>query len=355
MNPALPGIRKIAVLRPSAVGDFVFALPALHALRTAYPEAFIVYIGKQWHADFLATRPSPVDRVAVIPATPGVGAPADAALPGDAARRFVRTMRRAEFDLALQLFGGGRYSNPFVTSLRAGMTIGLKAADAAPLDRWVPYGGVGNTRLRLLEVAALAGAYAWHAEPELTVTEADRKQAELALPAGQARRLVLLQPGASDLRRRWPAERFAAVADALAQDGTLIAVNGTQDEAPLVRAVIGAMRHRAVDLSGKLSLAGLCGLLERCALLISNDTGPLHLGLAIGTPCVGVYWLTNLIESSPLRQHRHRAALSVRVQCAVCGAANLKARCAHDASFVDDVSADEVIALSMELLHSSWT
>lgn len=352
MNPALPDVRKIAVLRPSAVGDFVFALPALHAFRNTYPEAQIVYIGKQWHADFLKARPGPVDRVAVMPPTAGVGAPPDALLPEEPGRQFIAAMQREQFDLAVQLFGGGRYSNPYVAALGAGLCIGLKAADAAPLDKWVPYGGLANTRLRLLEVAELAGARAWHAEHELSVTGSDRLQAARVLPV-TAQRLVLLQPGSSDARRCWPPAHFAAVGDALAQDGALVAVNGTAHEAPLVRAVVKAMRHRAIDLSGELSLSGLCGLLERCALLISNDTGPLHLGLAIGTPCVGIYWFTNLIESAPLRQQRHRGAMSHRVHCPVCGAENLKTRCAHDASFVADVRPDEVIALAIELLRST--
>ena len=57
------GVRKIAVFRPNAVGDFVFSLSALHALRRAYPDAELVLLGLPWHAAFLADRPGPVDRV----------------------------------------------------------------------------------------------------------------------------------------------------------------------------------------------------------------------------------------------------------------------------------------------------
>lgn len=347
----VPGVRKIAVLRPNAVGDFVFALPALHALRNAYPEAQIIYIGKQWHAGFLQGRPGPVDRVVVIPPIPGVGAAPEADADTASVQAFVRAMREEEFDLAFQLYGGGRYSNPFIKRLGARLAIGLKAADAEPLDRWLPYGQPQNKRLQFLEAVALAGADTLRLGRELQVTDCDRREAAEILRLTQSKPLIVLQPGASDARRRWSAQRYAAVADALAQEGALIAVNGTEDEAALVRDVIGCMDHAALDLAGKLSLPGLCGLLERASLLLSNDTGPLHLALAIGTPCVGIYWLMNLYESAPLQQERHRAALSVRAHCPVCGAENLVTRCPHDASFVDEVTVEEVTALALELLH----
>ncbi len=347
--PPLSDVKKIAVLRPNAVGDFVFSLPCLHALRRTYAAAQIVYIGQAWHAAFLRGRPGPVDTVAVLPPCPGVGAPPQAQIDSQPIQQFIDVMRASQFDLAVQIYGGGRYANPFIQRLDARFAIGMKAADAAPLDRWIFYGPLQNRRLQMLEVASLAGAHMLCMERELQVTDQDRQEAAQVLPLEPAKPLVMLQPGANDQRRRWPAERFAAVADALAGAGARIAVNGTRQEAQVVRAVIERMHTPAVDLCGKLSLSGLCGLLERTALLVSNDTGPLHLALAIGTPCVGIYWLTILMESAPLRQDRHRAALSVRIHCPVCGAENLQARCAHDASFVDGVSIEEVSGLAMDL------
>lgn len=345
----LPGVRKIAVLRPNAVGDFVFSLPCLHALRSAYPDARIVYIGRQWHADFLADRPGPVDEVMILPPIPGIGAAPDATLDPLPAQGFVRAMRDAAFDLALQIYGGGLFSNPFIMQFGARLTVGMKAPDAAPLDRWVAYGELQNRRLQMLEVAALAGAATVRIGRELHVIDADRRQAAdvLAIPPG--RPLVMLQPGASDPRRRWPAERFAAVGDAFAREGALVAVNGSAEESSVIAEVIERMRHPAINLGGKLSLSGLCGLLERASLLVSNDTGPLHLALAIGTPSVGIYWLTNVLESAPLRQAGHRAAMSLRVHCPMCGEENLKTRCPHDVSFVDGVSVDETLSLAMSL------
>lgn len=367
----LAGVRKIAVLRPNAVGDFVFALPALHALKRAYPDAELVLLGLPWHAAFLAGRPGPVDRVIVVPPMAGVGLPPDVPplpeAPGDAspadgpAQRFVAAMRAEAFDIACQMYGGGRHSNPLVAAFGARLTIGARAGDAPPLDRWVRHAEPNNRRLALLDIAALAGAADVTLGQELAITPADRDEAARVLseagagpapapPLALQAPLVLLQPGSTDPRRCWPAPSFAAVGDALARMGAQLAVNGTAAEAPLVRRVIASMHAPAIDLSGKLGLGGLCGLIERAACVVSNDTGPLHLALAIGTPAVGIFWLTNLIDGTPLRQGLLRAALSLRQDCPECGASNLARRCAHNASFVADVPVGQVVALAAEIL-----
>lgn len=355
-HAALPGVRKIAVLRPNAVGDFVFALPALHALRAAYPGAELVLLGRGWHAAFLANRPGPVDRVVVVPPLPGIGLPAEAP-DHDERDRFVNAMRGEGFDIACQMYGGGRYSNPLVAAFGAGLTVGARADGAPALERWVRYAEPANRRLALLEVASLAGAGVFslgdETGAELALTEGDRRAAAQVLPAEPGERLVVLQPGSTDPRRCWPARGFALVGDALAGMGARVLVNGSADEAPLVRAVCEAMRAPAFDLSGKLDLGGLCGLLARAALVVSNDTGPLHLALALGRPGVGVFWLTNLIDGTPLRQGLLHAALAVRVACPVCGMPNLDSRCAHDASFVADVPVERVVELAVTALRDA--
>jgi ADP-heptose:LPS heptosyltransferase len=344
----LERVRKIVVLCPNQVGDFVFALPALHAFKHTYPDAELVLVGQQWHVDFLHGRPGPVDRVLAMPPYPGVGTAPDSQV-DPAAQAFLERMRAERFDLAVQMFGGGRYSNPFLLQFGAALTIGARADGAPPLDRWVRYAEPNNRRLALLETAALAGASPPWLARELELAGADREEAAAVLPPLPGERLAVLQPGSTDLRRCWPAQRFAAVGDALAEEGAQVAINGSAGEAPLVRAVAGAMRHPAIDLSGRLSLRGLCGLLERARVMVSNDTGPLHLALALGTPSIGIFWLTNLIGGTPLRQGLLRAALSVRVHCPVCGEPNLTSRCPHDPSFVDDVPVEEVVGLATSL------
>lgn len=357
INPArylVDDVRKIAVLRPNAVGDFVFALPALHALKAAYPAAELVLIGKAWHRGFLEGRPGPVDRVVEVPAVPGVGAPVGTVADAPAVDAFVERMRDERFDLALQMFGGGAYSNAFVQRFGARLTAGARTADAPALDRWLHYREPAPRRLALLEIAGLVGAWPGPLPlPELSLTKADRDEAAAALQQGDVpadQRIIVLQPGATDPRRCWPAPRFAALGDMLSENGAHIVVNGSPEEAELVDTVVEAMHYPATGLAGKLGLGGLCALLERARLVVSNDTGPLHLALALGTPSVGIFWLSNLVEGMPLRPSCLHVALADTAHCAVCGHDTLRSRCAHDPGFVDDVSLDQVAALTRAAL-----
>ncbi len=349
----LRDVRKIAVFRPNAVGDFMFALPALHALKHSYPEAELIYLGLPWHVDFLAERTGPVDRTVAIPPLEGISAPVGTGAGNSQAEEFVAAMRSEHVDIALQTYGGGRYANPLISQFGARLTVGMRTPDAAPLDRCLAYGGMVNRRLELLEVAALAGANSWPMNMQLQATDADRQEACALVPSAPGQRLVIVQPAATDPRRCWPARRFAAVADALVEEGALVAINGTAGEARVVESVMESMRHPAINLSGRASLNGLCGLLERAALVVSNDTGPLHMALALGRPCVGIYWFTNLTETAPLCQNEHRSALSTRVDCPICGMVNVADRCEHNVSFVDDVSLEEVTALAIDLFRTS--
>ncbi len=346
-----PAIRKIAVLRANGIGDFVFALPALEALRGAYPDAEIVLLAGGWQAPFLEARPGPVDRVVAVPPSRGVREEPGAIEDPVVLDGFFRGMRDEAFDLAVQLHGGGRHSNPFVRRLGARLAIGLKSADAEPLDRWIPYVYFQPEILRYLEVVGLAGAPPLTIEPRLEVTDADLAESFAVVP-DSSRPIVLLNPGASDPRRRWPAAKFAEVGDALEREGATIVVNGNGPEHCLVSGVIDAMARPALDLCGGLSLGGLAGLLSRCRLVISNDSGPLHLAGAVGAATVGIYWCGNLFTAGPATRARHRPAISWRLECPVCGANTLTDHCAHRASFVDDVRAADVLASAHDLLES---
>jgi ADP-heptose:LPS heptosyltransferase len=342
-------VRKLAVLRANAIGDYLVSLPALEALRAAYPEAELVLLGADWHAGFLAGRPGPVDRCVPVPPTAGVRDDRPPAAPATVDRFFAH-MRAEQFDLAVQLQGGGRHSNPFVRRLGARVTAGSQAPDAPALDRSVPYTGHQHEIHRFLEVAGLVGAPPVTLEPRLQVTAADRAEAAAAL-AGDDRPLVVLHPGANDSRRRWPVERLAVVASELARKGARLTVVGTAADQPLADRLLATLERDAADLTGRLGLGGLAGLLERAILLVGNDSGPRHLAAAVGTATVAVYWWVSLGSYGPLYRARHRAPTAWRLHCPVCGANGLQQDCrsSHDASFVADVTTDEVLAEALDL------
>lgn len=210
-------VRRIAVLRCNAIGDYLMATPALAALRARFPGADLTLLGARWHERFLSGRPGPVDRVRVLPRVDGLaGQPVDAP-PGHALPALLAAARAERYDLAVQLHGGGRVANPLVRALGARRSIGLRADGAPALDADVPYRYYQPEAERFLEVVRLTGADGPAEYPRLAISVAERDAAAALLPG--AGPWVVLHAGASDPRRRWPAGRFAALADALTAVG----------------------------------------------------------------------------------------------------------------------------------------
>ncbi len=146
-------------------------------------------------------------------------------------------------------------------------------------------------------------------------------------------------------------EKFAAVGDALAEAGAEVVVTGTAQEKDLADTVVNLMGFKARNLCDRLSLSGLVGLLSRCKLLVANDTGPLHLAIAVGAPTVGIYWCGNLITAGPMTRKFYRPAISWRLNCPVCHLNCIDHDCEHSASFVDDISIVDVRDAALDLLR----
>ncbi len=349
-----PDVKKIAVLRANAIGDLIFSLPALDALRAAYPAAEIVLLGQQWHSVFFEGRPGPISRVVAVPPLHGIHEEDGRTISWDSAEAegFFERMAAERFDLAIQLHGGGGHSNSLIRRLRARLSVGLRTPDAELLDRWLPFYYYQSEIMRALEVVSLVGAGPVGVEPRLAVLPGDVEESERVVPP-TVTPLVLLHPGAGDGRRRWPVTRFIEVGDALAAAGAKVLVSGSGWEQELVDDIIGQMQQRAQDVCDRLSLRGLAGVLSRCALVVSNDSGPLHVAMAVGAATVGIFWCGNLITAGPMMRAFHRPVISWRLLCPVCGQDCTVRECEHHVSFVADIPTAPVIRHALELLGNA--
>ena len=335
-------VSRIAVLRGGGLGDLIFAIPAMAALKAAYPAASITLLGTPIHKALLEAVKSPVDDVVVLPFAEGVR-------PGEedvaALDVFFTDMRVRNFDLAVQLHGGGRYSNPFLLRLGARHTVGTRTADAASLERTMPYLYYQHEPLRALEVAGFAGAFPVDLEARLA--PADTAAPGAADGAG-AQPLVVIHPGATDLRRRWPAEKFAELAAACASDGSHVAIIGDGSEQELAERVAALAASADVrSLAGALDMGGLVRLLARADVVVANDSGPRHLAQALGVPTVGIFWAGNVINAGALGRSLHRLHASWVTVCPTCGIDVTQVgwtapRCVHDDSVVAGIDVPDV-------------
>lgn len=354
------GIERIAVLRGGGLGDLLFIMPALDALAAAYPGAGITLLGTPVHAALLAGRESPVSDVEILPVGHGIRQPRDGEQenPGDTAE-FLARMQARGFDLAVQLHGGGRNSNPFLLSLGARHTAGTRTPDAVRLERSLPYVLYQHDVLRALEVAGLAGAPPVTLEPHIIPTTAERAEASALAGAGP---VMVIHPGATDPRRRWPAPRFAEVAVRAAADGCRVLVVGDESDrqaaAEIVRRAEEAGVERVSSLAGQLTLSQLTGLLAVSDVVVANDSGPRHLAQAVGARTVGIYWIGNVVNASPLGRAHHRVHISWLTRCPRCGVDVTQVgwtapRCPHDDSHVADIDPDAVYADAAELMATT--
>ncbi|HEX5011853.1 MAG TPA: glycosyltransferase family 9 protein [Planctomycetota bacterium] len=162
------------------------------------------------------------------------------------------------------------------------------------LDRAVRHDPTRHVADTFLALAHAAGLPPPAAGPALRVdaTAAAEVATRLRAALPDAGPLVVLHPGSGDHfpGRRWPPERFAALGRALsAMHGARLVVTGVDAERELVRHVLRGAPADALDLCGRLDAAGLLALLAHADLLVANDTGPVHLADAVGTPCVALY------------------------------------------------------------------
>ncbi len=354
----IPEVRKIFILRALVLGDLVFILPALEALHQAYPQAEFTYAARPWSVEFVKQHLPWIHQVIGIRAAPEDYQDLGFLIYPDDAEWFFPQMRAEKFDIAISMQGGGKNSNPFIKRVGARISIGSREAGAIPLDRWIPHDYYQNDVIRNLDLAALAGADPLTWTPCLNTLPSDREAARPFLENVQ-KPFVVIHSGARDVRRMWPPEKFAEVADACQRDlGMQVLLTGTSVDGKTAYQVEAAMQKKAHNLSDQLSLPALTGILANAALVISNDTGVLHLGLAVGSKAVGLYWGEYISKSMPLSRNCFYPVISWERRCPLCGMflereevvrADVRP-CTHEVSFISSITPEKVMTAARRIL-----
>ncbi len=312
---------SIAVVRAlHGLGDMLCAIPALRALRRARPSARIALIGLPACGWMLDRFGGCVDALLPFPGFPGIP---EQRFCAKALERFIGSVRAARFDLAIQMHGSGRISNAF-TALLGARTMSGYYDPARPHrygPRFLPYPRHGSEVHRCLALTTALDFPSMDDALEFPVTDEDRAalRRHRALTKLEDESVVCIHPGARDQARRWPTERFAAIADRLAADGHRVVLTGTSAERGVAEAVAEAMTHPSINVAGETSLGMLAALLERASLLVANDTGVSHLAAALRVPSVIVFLSSDPERWAPLDLMRHRPVIARRVASAATG------------------------------------
>ncbi|NVE21373.1 glycosyl transferase [Burkholderia glumae] len=350
-------VRRILCVRPDNLGDVLMTTPALHALRHAAPGRRLTLLASGSGAA-LAPFLEDVDEVIRYDA-PWVAQPAGAMRTGQDDQRMITALRERRFDAAVIFTVYSQSPLPAAMLCRlAGIARRLAHCRENPyglLTDWVresePQQHTRHEVARQLDLVRQTGALTADTRMRFRLARHDRLALDATLaargvahPAG----CIVLHPGATAASRRYPAERFGEVAARLARETDVpLLVTGGASEGPLAAAVIEAAgpaaRARLHDLSGALTLGELGALLERAGLLVSNNSGPVHLASALGTPVVDLYALTNPQHAPWQTPHR---VLFRDVECRWCHRGVCPQQ--HHACLLG-VTADEVVAAALEL------
>jgi heptosyltransferase-2 len=333
-------LNKILLRGPNWVGDAVLAIPAMKAIRNAYPQAEVTLLVRPWVAGVFSSAPF-IDRVWSEPRPGGL-------------MDWIRlsgSIRAKGFDLAL-LFPNSFESAAMAFFGRVPQRVGY-ATDGRSwlLTQSIKPGGSKRHQIHYyLELASAVSASVEHPSIEIEASLEERSQArKLLASAGIAadRKFLVLNPGAAyGSAKRWGEDRFAEAGDTLASEFDMdVAIVGSETERSIAERVQALMRCRVTVLNGKTSLETLIGVISESSLVVTNDSGPMHISAALGVPTVAVFGATDDIVTGPWG--RRTRIVKEPVDCSPC----MLRECPIDHRCMTRVSADAVARAARELMR----
>ena len=324
---------RILVVRTDRIGDVVLTTPVLKALRENYPASHIAMMVNPQTKELLEGNPY-LNEVIVYDKDKK-----DKGILGF--WRFVLELKRKRFDLAIVLHTKNRLN--LITYLadikrragyknnKFGFLLTDKLMDIRPL-------GLKHEVDYCLDILRKLGLKISDKIPYIAVKKEDVDSVGNILEAegiggstarfttGRDIKIAAIHPGSSCISKRWPRERFVVLANRLVEDyglKVILIASGEENEA-IANEIAKQIRYPVLNLSGKLSLGQLSALLKRCVIFISNDSGPVHIASAVGTPVVSIFG-RNQAGLSPARWApvgRKDAYLHKEVGCSICLAHN---------------------------------
>ena len=287
--------RRILLVKPSALGDVVHGLPVASLLKRRWPHAHLAWLVSRPFAPLVQTCPA-VDETVVFDRNRGASVHVQRAADADLGRR----LRDGRYDLVVDLQGLFR-SAWFARRTNAPVRVGF----ARPRE-WATWGythrvpekpGIRHAIERNLDVAEALSCGRSPVEFPVETTPADDAAIDDLLKPLQNRPFALLMPGTNWPTKRWPAASFARLALKLQETQGFSTVLAGADDAASARPAFSDVEH--LDAIGRTSVRQLAAMLRRAAIAVTNDSGPMHLAAALGTPVVAAFGPTDPRRTGP--------------------------------------------------------
>lgn len=347
--------KHIAVMRASAVGDFIFVLPFLQTLRAAAPGAKITYIGTSWHKDFGEGRIDSVDEFVV---TEQFNDDYDASIEAT----FPSPLDDATYDVLFQFHDDSEYANAVASRIKSNYRLGFAHNGVSSyLDYALPLPFYMSEYTRYLEFLRYLGINTFEVYPRIPVLPKDYDELKAVMGndyvTDSGPKIAVIHPGAGNIRRRWKPGRFAKVADYLADNDYGVVLTGSRQDLEIVSKVARHMKREVKSVAGLMSVGGLAALFKQTAIVVTNDTGPLHLARFVGAHTVGLYAHPYSQHAAPILTAYDRTLISPQVRCGHCDAlllqhewdappqvtSNTSKMCKHEYSMLSDITVEAVL------------
>ncbi len=291
---------RIGVFRALHLGDMLCAIPALRALRAASPKAHITVIGLPWARELMTRYHCYVDDFVPFPGHPQ--------LPethvGHADYEGFRNTLPTDFDWLIQLHGDGRLTNAIVSEWRARRLAGFVRAGVSASDYFLPYPS-GHEIDRLLGLICWLGGDG-SSDLEFPLHPTDFAELKM-VPAFEVlfdTPYVVVHPGARDTRRRLAPTLFQEAVELLSERARVVLTGSAQEWETNAR--IAESCGGVVNAAEATSLGALGALIAGARCLVTNDTGPSHLGAALHTPSLVIVTGSDPGRWAPKERWRHR-------------------------------------------------
>jgi lipopolysaccharide heptosyltransferase II len=311
LSPRTVQPRRLLVIRLDLIGDLVLSMTVVRALKRTYPGAEIDLLALPSSAPVVSGDP---DLAQIIPYDPNVWRRPKALFQGRNWRNAFNTIRRLRsrrYDIAVSVFGNWAAMLAAASGAKRRVGFGRESYPGFMTDSVAGRHWRSGERLHevdyCLKLARAAGA---------TITEEDRVPRLFVSQKAQSEldalldELCIVQDGPliachvasnNGQSKRWPIPYWARLLDRLiGERGAQVVLTGAPGDLPLIERIVGRMERTAYNLAGKTSLSQLAALLQRADVVISGDSGPMHIADALGTPLIAIHGPTDPAQFGPL-------------------------------------------------------
>jgi len=344
---------NILVIKLSAIGDVVHSLPLLEVLKDRFPLSNIDWVVEEDASGIIEDHPD-INHLIVFPRKYWIKKiikKGEYRNVGKEVSRFLKELKKKKYDIVIDL--QGLFKSGILTFISRGrrkiaLNGGREASSIFVNERVaIPDPNI-HALERYLYIARHLGVTEFNWNGQISTNATDKTYVDhLLQEIGNDRTLVAVNPMAKWETKLWSLDRFACLADRIKKElGAVVIFTGSENDTKTIKTILLKMNTKALNLAGKSSLKELAYLYQKCAVVISTDTGPMHVAAAMTSPVViGLFGPTSPFKTRPYGS-KHRV-IRAGLECSPC----FKKKC-DDRSCMKEITVDMVFEAVKEVISA---